>query len=1022
MPEEDVPEEDLFEEAFGEDKEKTAAKRAKEAKAAALDTGKKVKVIGGEENANKIEAKGSKGEEELEKDSPEEKESEEIEGQGSQEDSEEDEKDEDSDSEENDEEESKEEEEKEEKEEAEEEKSEEGKKEEKEEPAEEKEEAEEKPKRKQRKPRGKPPIEEGPLREKIKRIVVAKAVKAAEKDESPPDKEFGIKEVGAKAEELLPVESGQPLASPVVQAIKPPIGFLRDEKGKSFIGRKKSVFQQYGNEGALFIGRVGEQDLHDSDVLLDSLNPHVVFVCGARGSGKSYVLGVMAEELALHNRNVGVIVVDPVGVFWGMKQPNREMKELELLAKWNLLPQGLENLKVFIPKGVASQVPKSTFDATFSMPPSLLTIEDWCLTFGIERFSPSGLLLEKAIVKVKDGYVTKDGARMKGKAGAFSLPELIACLQLEEDINSPEKGYKADSIRALSSRLDAANTWGIFDNKGTPLVELSREGQLTVIDTSFLEDNVSALVIGILARRILSARKVSTRRESAKKMQKEENVDQLLELGVPPTWLFIDEAHTLIPSGNLMTPASNALIEYVKQGRQPGCSLVFATQQPSAINTKVLSQLDVVIAHKLVFDDDVKAVYKRVPTLVPKAYRKSSFIKTLPVGVALVGDRREETARAFIMKIRPRMSQHEGREAETIERDVKLDDEKVLVLAVGMAKNKLEQTGSMPTATIDQVVKTLNAKYKSKIKLSDVLRGLEEDGAVINEENSTVSIAGEAVEEALAEELSTEAEKEVQKEAKAVFPEESIELIALPAKVSIEMARNYFNKLRKKRFLGIFGEEEGIEDIQLAYLPIYKIEVNAFDSKQTFRKAEAYVNSITGEFIHFDQKKNLFVESKGLRSIEDLTQSELKVLLLLEREREFPAIMKDSNLSGTIVKRLLQALQEKGFIEKKMVKGQEFFGRKKPIELPPMPVHPLLSSLSELPVLNIEAMNLMKEAVEKEKLVKSLQKLWGNIVIKKIDYIYLPAYETFLRKKDGTVRKILIDAFTGSIMKLGGKK
>ena len=213
------------------------------------------------------------------------------------------------------------------------------------------------------------------------------------------------------------------------------------------------------------------------------------------------------------------------------------------------------------------------------------------------------------------------------------------------------------------SRFEAAKSWGVFDKEGTPLAELSREEQLTVIDTSFLDDNVTALIIGILARRILAARKISTRREAAQRLELEKP-EELLELGIPPTWLFIDEAHTLIPSGNIKTPATDALVEYVKQGRRPGCSLVFATQQPSAIDSKILSQLDVIMAFKLVFSDDIKAVFKRTPAVIPAKYKASNFIKTLSVGSCLVGDRQEETSRVFILKTRPRMSQHEGREAE----------------------------------------------------------------------------------------------------------------------------------------------------------------------------------------------------------------------------------------------------------------------------------------------------------------------------------------------------------------------
>ena len=43
------------------------------------------------------------------------------------------------------------------------------------------------------------------------------------------------------------------------------------------------------------------------------------------------------------------------------------------------------------------------------------------------------------------------------------------------------------------------------------------------------------------------------------------------------------------------------------------------------------------MAHKLVFDDDIKAIHKRTPTIVPGPYKKPNFIKTLPIGNALTG-------------------------------------------------------------------------------------------------------------------------------------------------------------------------------------------------------------------------------------------------------------------------------------------------------------------------------------------------------------------------------------------------
>src|SRR3989338_6331995 len=480
-----------------------------------------------------------------------------------------------------------------------------------------------------------------PSKEEIRRELIARTVAAGQGD-------------------LTPLKEGLPLK------------FLEDpEKGNVFIGRKKNIWKKYGYEGALLVGKVVEEEFKERHVYLDSLNPHVVFVCGARGSGKSYIMGVMAEELARKNKNVGTGVIDPVGVFWSMKYPNKEEKELALMPDWGLQPEGLDSLRVFIPEGIKSQTPKETYDATFTMQPSLLTSDDWCLTYGIDRFSPTGLLLEKALKKVELGYENAEGKRVSGRKRSYSLDDIVACLETDAELNSRDKGYKQDSIRALVSRFEAARGWGIFSDRGTQLADISKENQLTVIDTSFLDDNVTALVIGILARRLLAARKLSTRKEAAKKFQESEAGD-ILESEIPPTWLFIDEAHTLIPSGNLKTPATHALVEYVKQGRRPGCSLVFATQQPSAIDTKVLSQLDVMVTHKLVFDDDIKAIYRRAPTIVPTKYRKPNFLKTIPIGIGLCADRQEETSRAFAMKIRPRMSQHEGREAETVERAIAL--------------------------------------------------------------------------------------------------------------------------------------------------------------------------------------------------------------------------------------------------------------------------------------------------------------------------------------------------------------
>jgi len=743
----------------------------------------------------------------------------------------------------------------------------------------------------------------------------------------------------------------------------------------------------------------------------------------------SYVLGVIAEELAEKNKNVGMIVVDPIGVFWSMKYPNKEEKEVEKLIKWGLEPQGLKNIKVFIPEGVKKEVPKSTYDSGFSIQPSLLTGEDWALTFGIDRFSVSGLLLEKVLKKVEKGYKQKEtNKKIPGKRKNFSIDDLTTCLETDSELNSREKGYKPDSIRAITSRFEAAKTWGIFDEKGTPLGKLSREGQMTVLDTSFLDDNVTALVIGILARRLLAARKISTRKEAANQF-KELNMEELIELEIPPTWLFIDEAHTLIPSGNEVTAATSGLIEYVKQGRRPGLSLVFATQQPSAINTKVLSQLDVIITHKLIFDDDIKAVFKRTPTIIPKRYRAPNFIKTLPVGVAVTGDRREETSRAFVMGIRPRKSQHEGRDAETTGFSETLAEKQVEKIAVGMISKDLEREESIDIEKVQLAVETLNNKYHANIDFKKILRKLEEKGFVVGE--TSVMVEGYVQENAVdelteekSEDKSDEEEEEDDDESDEEEDEdeeeeedvEAVELLSLPKRIPEENARKIVEKLRKKRLFGLLGNADRIEEIQLKYFPMWRVKFDVMTRGKEFISRECFINSISGEFVHF--KDGNFIESKGLRNLSELNPEEVLVMSgIQKKELLIEEIMAQTELEEAKVRRILQKLMEKSLVEKLTDKktGKTIYWVKEKIDLPPNEKHEMLSSIASLPFVKAEALSMERENYSKEEAAESLKKLWPSVIVKKTEALHKPVWHIVL-SEDAKKRIVLIDAVNGKII------
>ncbi|PIU22592.1 MAG: hypothetical protein COT14_00345 [Candidatus Diapherotrites archaeon CG08_land_8_20_14_0_20_30_16] len=758
-----------------------------------------------------------------------------------------------------------------------------------------------------------------------------------------------------------------------------PLTFLENpETGHAIVGRKTSVFNKYGEEAALYLGKVNEPGYPEKEVYFDSLDPQVIFVCGSRGSGKSYSLGIIAEELALKNKNVGQIVIDPVGVFWSMKYPNKEDKEILELERFGLEPKGLENVVVFVPEGAIDKIPKETYDSTITIQPAFLTADDWSLTFGIDRFSPSGLLLEKVVKKVRDGYRAINGLIFKPKGDNFDLNDIIYSLENDAEINSREKGYRKESVRALVSRFEAAKTWGIFSKKGTPLIELSVPGQLTIIDTSFLEENVSALLVGIIARRILTARKLSSRKEASKKINEElPRVD--LENDVPPTWLFIDEGHTLIPSGSLATPASKAIIEYVKQGRKPSCSLVVATQQPSAIDSRVLSQVGTLITYKLVFDDDIKAVFRRMPTIVPKRFKDPSFIKKLSIGVPLVADKMETTSRAFVINIRPRMSQHEGREIQTAESVINLSEEEILKLMVNITKNKIRQFEELDVLSLKTLLKILNMKYKTDIlfeKFSDLL---------------------------LANDVIFEKEKYFMiKESETEHYEETVNYHIIEP------------QFEEDAIIGFIKRGTGWSDFvtKKVYRPIFKVNYKIFNDDGCFVDNCCYIDPIKVEFLHYLDKE--FAYSSGLSILRTLDADDIHILLGLPKKQGFDMdFLKETFAFGDIkLKNTMDRLAGIGLVRKEKRGTKNVYFIIKNLEVPTNPLHKALNTLDDLPVINepVKREDILEARATFETVRNVLGTLWETIRIEDIETLL--KLELLATNTD-TKETIIFDCHTG---------
>ncbi len=72
-----------------------------------------------------------------------------------------------------------------------------------------------------------------------------------------------------------------------------------------------------------------------------------ILVCGKTGTGKSYTLGVLVEELARLESSI-ILVVDPQGIFWTMAESNSVASEADGLWAYDRSPSGFP-LNLMVP-------------------------------------------------------------------------------------------------------------------------------------------------------------------------------------------------------------------------------------------------------------------------------------------------------------------------------------------------------------------------------------------------------------------------------------------------------------------------------------------------------------------------------------------------------------------------------------------------------------------------------------------------------------------------------------------------
>jgi DNA helicase HerA-like ATPase len=392
--------------------------------------------------------------------------------------------------------------------------------------------------------------------------------------------------------------------------------------------------------GVLNIGRYYALDGSlGAPVYLDALRPHVIFICGKRGYGKSYTIGVFLEEIACLEeavkQNLGVVVLDTLGIYWTTQYPSKE--STEKIMRWDRKPKGFA-VRLLVPEHALLNYSKNGVAVErFSLRVAELSPMHWCQLFDVKATDLVGIVLTRAVLA------------LQSSSNHFSISEILSYVEQDERTTDGVKG-------AVENFFIMAESWGIFDAQGLSITDLVRRGTLTVLDLSVLQSPVlKDIVVALVCEKIFEARVKERKVHEQKKMG-----FIVEEKGIPLVWLAVDEAQLFVPQ-NKKTLSKEVLIEeWMRQGRQPGLSLIMATQRPSAVEPEVLSHSDIIICHRLTAQEDIDALSRIRPTYMHGDISESIKKIGSEKGVALLVDDTSESVQ--VIQVRPRISWHGGAE------------------------------------------------------------------------------------------------------------------------------------------------------------------------------------------------------------------------------------------------------------------------------------------------------------------------------------------------------------------------
>lgn len=311
--------------------------------------------------------------------------------------------------------------------------------------------------------------------------------------------------------------------------------------------------RQMGDRGSAHLGRLLARDDEDVPVVLDVnqfTSTHLSIIAGT-GAGKSYLAGVIIEELLKTYNRGSVLIVDPHGEYDTL---------IDMCDHREFVQDGYRPIvKVLKPDEVKVRFSSLTLDDIRYLLPSLGERMEFLLAESFNRLHS----------RFNDEYeITADG--------------LMKSIQ-DYGFENEQKGidYRS-SVDALMWRVkrQLIRSPNFDDFENLDLNAMFRPGQCTVLQLNEKDQRDQQVIVATVLRRLLKAR-----------MDTDKNTLQPGdESYLPyPVFVLIEEAHHFAPAGGDVV-SSGVLKQVLAEGRKFGVGVALISQRPGKLDSDALSQ------------------------------------------------------------------------------------------------------------------------------------------------------------------------------------------------------------------------------------------------------------------------------------------------------------------------------------------------------------------------------------------------------------------------------------------------